>query len=116
MSLLYIVRLTKQTSFKNSFFHYFQEITENDCIFSGDFSIDINKMSENKSWINCYETEGYKQLIENFTRVSDNSSSIIDHIYVNKFENIMFFFNVLFLINSRFLSNESLALDQKRKN
>jgi hypothetical protein len=23
-------------------------------------------MSENKSWINCYETEGYKQLIENF--------------------------------------------------
>jgi hypothetical protein len=45
-------------------------------------------MSENKSWINCYETEGYKQLIENFTRVSDNSSSIIDHIYVNKSENI----------------------------
>lgn len=45
-------------------------------------------MSENKSWINCYETEGYKQLIENFTRVSDSSSSIIDHIYVNKSENI----------------------------
>jgi hypothetical protein len=66
---------------KNSFFHYFQEITENDCIFLGDFNINTNKMSENKSWINCYETEGYKQLIENFTRVSDNSSSIIDHIY-----------------------------------
>ncbi len=45
-------------------------------------------MSENKSWINCYETEGYKQLIENFTRVSDSSSLIIDHIYVNKSENI----------------------------
>jgi ribosomal protein L31E len=27
-------------------------------------------------------------LIENFTRVSDSSSSIIDHIYVNKSENI----------------------------
>jgi hypothetical protein len=45
-------------------------------------------MSENISWINCYETEGYKQLRENLTRISDNSSSIIDHIYVNKCENI----------------------------
>ncbi len=73
---------------KNSFFDYFQEITENDCIFLGDFNIDVNKVSENKSCINCYETEGYKQLIENLTRVSDSSSSIIDHIYVNKCENI----------------------------
>ncbi len=77
---------------KNSFFHYFQEIKENDCIFLGDFNIYTNKMSENKSWINCYETEGYKQLIKNFTQVPDNSSSIIDHIYekeMSKWNNVL---------------------------
>jgi len=74
---------------KNWFFDYFEEITENDFISLGDLNVDINKISENKSWINCYKTEGYKQLIENLTRVSVNSSSIIDHIYVNKSENIV---------------------------
>jgi hypothetical protein len=65
ISLQYIVGLTKHF-IKNSFFHYFQENKENDCIFLGDFNINTNKMSENKSCINCYETEGYKQLIDRY--------------------------------------------------
>jgi hypothetical protein len=81
MSLQYIVRLIKQTSLKIDFLTIFKRLQKMIAIL---ISILI-KIKSLKVKVGLIAT---KLKTITFTRVSDNSSSIIDHIYVNKCENI----------------------------
>ena len=47
----------------------------------GDFNINLNESQ--KTWNACVAALGLDQLITNFTRVTNTSSTIIDHIYTN---------------------------------
>ena len=54
-------------------------------ILLGDFNIDLQK--SNLQWINNLDTYNLHQLIKSPTRVTHNSSTLIDHIYVSETKN-----------------------------
>ena len=64
----------------------------------GDINIDL-KLSLNKKWQNLIELFDLSQLIKDPTRVTESSSTIIDHVYTSKPENIV----------ESFVSNYSLS-------
>ena len=53
----------------------------------GDINFDFLKHPP-KQWLDCLETFNISQLITQPTRVTENSSTLIDHIYTNKPKNI----------------------------
>ena len=57
-------------------------------IIMGDINIDL-KLSPNKKWQNLIELFDLSQLIKDPTRVTESSSTIIDHVYSSKPENIV---------------------------
>ena len=67
-------------------------------IIMGDINIDLNP-SPNRKWQNLIELFDLSQLIKEPTRVTESSSTIIDHIYTSKPENII----------ESFVSNYSLS-------
>jgi hypothetical protein len=67
-----------------NFLNYF---SKKEVIILGDFNIDsLNPI--NKSWLKAMKDKNLTQLIKCPTRISQTSSSCIDHIYSNKTENI----------------------------
>ena len=54
-------------------------------ILLGDFNIDLQK--SNPQWTNNLDTYNLHQLIKSPTRVTHNSSTLIDHIYVSETKN-----------------------------
>ena len=58
-------------------------------IILGDFNINFNPICTNTKWINTMNIYDLEQLINVPTRVTKNTSSIIDHIYVTQPENII---------------------------
>ena len=64
----------------------------------GDINIDL-QLSPNKKWQNLIELFDLSQLIKDPTRVTESSSTIIDHVYSSKPENIV----------ESFVSNYSLS-------
>lgn len=74
---------------KKKFFEYIELIENNDIIIGGDFNVHSEKKSE-KEWFKYMSDIGLKQMITSDTRITDSSSSCIDHIYVRypeKFNN-----------------------------
>ena len=53
----------------------------------GDFNIDIT-LSTNSKWMNLIQLFDLSQLISSPTRITQSSSTIIDHIYTSNPENI----------------------------
>ena len=53
----------------------------------GDFNIDISNCPP-KYWSNIFDQYDFKQIITNPTRVSSTRSTLIDHIYTNKPDNV----------------------------
>jgi hypothetical protein len=62
-------------------------------IILGDINVDLLK-SDSKEWINSAKISGYNQLIDSPTRVTDSTTSLIDHIYVSSMDNISSFGNL----------------------
>ena len=56
-------------------------------ILMGDFNIDIT-LSTNSKWMNLIQLFDLSQLISTPTRITQSSSTIIDHIYTSNTENI----------------------------
>ena len=56
-------------------------------ILIGDFNINFLNCS-NKKWLNLVELFDLKQMITTPTRVTQNTSSLIDHLYCSNTENI----------------------------
>jgi hypothetical protein len=54
----------------------------------GDFNKNLNTNEFRKSWDQMITNNGFQQIIKDMTRVNENSSILIDHIYVNKTQNI----------------------------
>ena len=51
-----------------------------DIIIEGDFNIDLNKAQP--IWTNLISSFGLSQLIQSFTRITQKTKTIIDHIYI----------------------------------
>ena len=56
-------------------------------IIMGDFNLDL-RMNTNRKWLNLIELFDLSQLISQPTRVTETSSTIIDHVYTSHPENI----------------------------
>ncbi len=54
----------------------------------GDFNKNLNTNEFRKSWDQMITNNGFQQIIKDMTRANENSSILIDHIYVNKTQNI----------------------------
>lgn len=57
-------------------------------IILGDFNKDLLNLNVNKEWSNFITSFGLSQLITEPTRVTNNSKTLIDHIYVSHEEKI----------------------------
>jgi hypothetical protein len=74
-------------------------------------------LSDCKEWINIAKISGYNQLIYSSTRVTDNTTSLIDHIYVSLIDNILSFGNLDIPLSDHKLIFVSRKLNfQSRKN
>ena len=50
----------------------------------GDFNIDFPYDTTNLKWSHCIDNLGLTQMVQEPTRVSSNSSTTIDHVYVSE--------------------------------
>ena len=84
---------------KNDFLSMLEDILstlmrENKLVYlSGDFNIDLlNKDSSlpSKNLINLFNSLNFVSLINNPTRVTNNSATIIDHIWTNDYSNVLY--------------------------
>ena len=57
---------------------------EKECIVIGDFNYDILKSDNySKSWLELMESMNFNQLVNDPTRVTSNSATLIDHVFSN---------------------------------
>lgn len=73
------------------FTHYIENIVSicREVIILGDFNVDLGHNSTLVRWFrNVINPLGLTQLIKDFTRIAENSESIIDHIYTNHPANV----------------------------
>ena len=61
--------------------------SDQELILMGDFNIDISNCPP-KYWSSVFDQYDFKQIITNPTRVSSTRSTLIDHIYTNKPDNV----------------------------
>jgi exonuclease III len=73
---------------KNSLLESFNDILCNECIFIGDFNLDLKCTEKTGKWLEGMRNNNFNQLICESTRITKNSSTIIDHIYTNDLKNI----------------------------
>ena len=73
--------------FKLEFMSDIKEYISEETIIIGDFNIDLNNNLCQK-WLKHSEDNGFFQMTSQNTRVSDNSSSLLDHIYTNRLNNV----------------------------
>ena len=62
-------------------------LRNNEIMLLGDFNIDLSK--DNLNWTQQYKTLNLTQLVDRPTRIADNTSTLIDHIYVTSQNNIV---------------------------
>ena len=84
-------------------------------IIMGDINIDL-KLSPNKKWQNLIEIFDLSQLIKDPTRVYESSSTMIDHVYPSKPENIIESFVSNYSLNDRFPVYFSRKINNKISN
>ena len=77
------------------------QTTDLEIILMGDFSLDFN-MNLNKKWCNLIELFDLSLLVTQPTRVTESSSTIIDHIYTTHPENIIESFVPSYSISDHF--------------
>lgn len=73
----------RKTDFKNLFLDGIESLANEEIIVVGDMNINWNA-SETKTWKNSISRYGFKQVINDNTRVSSNSATLLDHIYTNR--------------------------------
>ena len=89
LSVCFLYRNPKET---NDWFDRFTlmmdaaEMLDNEIILLGDFNIDLFKHYE--QWVKIYESYNLHQLIDRPTRETDNTGTLIDHIYVSSTRHI----------------------------
>ena len=77
------------TPFSRSLEQMFLEGKE--CIVVGDFNIDLNKSTcKSKSFTELMEGLNFNQMVTKNTRVTNSSSTLIDHVFSNRPSNITF--------------------------
>ena len=72
--------------FEMSFENFWNDKKE--IILLGDFNKDLLNSHSNRDWLILTESLGLSQLVTQPTRVTNNSSSLIDHIYSNDEDNL----------------------------
>ena len=75
------------TEYKNNFFTNIENLLCDEIIIIGDMNIDLNNGNNNK-WIKECQKQGLTQIITESTRITDKSSTLLDHIYVNRTINV----------------------------
>ena len=57
---------------------------EKECIVIGNFNYDILKSDNySKSWLELMDSMNFDQLVNDHTRVTSNSATLIDHVFSN---------------------------------
>ena len=73
---MFLGSLIFQTLWKN--------VEQKECIVLGDFNFDILKLvGSSRVWLELMASFNYSQLVDKQTRVSQHSSTLIDHILSN---------------------------------
>jgi hypothetical protein len=83
MSLLYCPPNSTEL-IKNSLLESFNDILCNECIFIGDFNLDLKCTEKTGKSLEGMRNNNFKQLICESTRITNDSSTIIDYIYTNE--------------------------------
>ena len=64
-------------------------LEQKECIVLGDFNFDIlTLVGSSRVWLELMESFNYSQLVDKPTRISQHSSTLIDHIFSNAPNNI----------------------------
>ena len=81
----------------------------------GDFNRDLLKDHVNNPWLDYAESFGLTQIIQDATRVTNSSTTPIDHIYCNARENVTFVGKLgLVTISQYFSLANKIPICQKR--
>ena len=83
---------TNLIEFQNSLIGVLEkfQIDKKQCILMGDFNINIHAdNNDHDAFLTTLSCIGLHQIIETDTRITSTSSSLIDHVYTNKIENIV---------------------------
>jgi hypothetical protein len=81
-----VYRRPTDSSFIENYKTFLLKFVNNEHLIFGDFNYDLKK-EENDFWREINELLGYKQLINDTTRLTSTSATLIDHIFTNKTEN-----------------------------
>ena len=106
--------------FKSKFRQDFESLSKEELIITGDVNIDWHS-SDHNSWKRNIRNLGFKQLIEDRTRITSNSSTLLDHIYVTKDLNISGSGVIPIRLSDHFMTyvgrkvNYNTEADKKRK-
>ena len=106
--------------FKSKFRQDFESLSKEELIITGDVNIDWHS-SDHNSWKRNIRNLGFKQLIEDRTRITSNSSTLLDHIYVTKDLNISGSGVIPIRLSDHFMTyvgrkvNYNTKADKKRK-
>ena len=65
------------------------QLEDKEILLLGDFNRDLVNARVNREWVNFTSSLGFTQLITNPTRECNNSQTLIDHIYSDNPQNIM---------------------------
>lgn len=80
-----------------------QVYSENkEIILLGDFNLNLLENNINRNWLQVTESVNLTQLVNMPTRVTANSSTLIDHAYCNKPENIVDIFVPFYAISDHY--------------
>ena len=75
------------TDFKYNFTSDIESLLTEELLIIGDLNIDL-KNKTNKNWMKICKKSGLNQLIKESTRITEMSSTLIDHIYANNSSDI----------------------------
>ena len=60
---------------------------EKEIYLMGDFNRDLLQVNIKKTWLEYMESFGLEQIVKSPTRITDQSETLIDHIYCNNLSN-----------------------------
>ena len=61
-----------------------KNLEQKECIVLGDFNFDMLELvGSSRVWLELMESFNYSQLVDKLTRISQHSSTLIDHIFSN---------------------------------
>jgi hypothetical protein len=87
---------------------------KNELYILGDSNSDLMNNQTERNWLNFTETFGLTQIVDQPTRETDHSKTLIDHIYTNMEENVTTM-HILWIGLSDYLSNQKIQLKNRCK-